>query len=142
MGAPISERLEGDKGYKWTRDKDFQNFASPDSGMRTQGTRSVSQGEHSTRQRAVEHRWSRGAALPGSGGGSPCTGGTARSGGTCCTPRTWTASSAPSAAARSGRPASGASLCLQETPGIRAQQGPDERWHPRLSDVNAVTGLV
>lgn len=59
-----------------------------------------------------------GSVLPGSGGGSPCTGGTARSDGTCCTLRTWTASSSPSGVARTGPPASGASLCLHEIPAL------------------------
>lgn len=65
----------------------------------------------------------RALGLPGSGGGSPCTGDSAHSGGTCYTPRTWTVASAPSGAAHTGRLASWTALCLQETPASQGRRG-------------------
>lgn len=61
-------------------------------------------------------------SLPGNGDGSPCTGGTAHSGGMCCMLHTWTASSALSDAAHRAPPASGTSPCLQETPALQSSR--------------------
>jgi hypothetical protein len=73
--------------------------------------------------------------LPGSGGGSPYTGDTAHSGGTCCTLHTWTVSSSLCDVAHKGPQVSGTSLCLHKVPQCYGAAGGQANIAPQPTQI-------